>query len=230
MKENSYAHEGKKRGRIFPDEFIPILEKSRLIQPVGLWVLEQALMQCKKWRRYIPDLKVSVNFSLIQFEDKFLAEKICSLLNKTGMPGAALIVELTESVKLQEDERIRSILKHLKMENIQISIDDFGTGYANIGHLQVIGVDEVKIDRCFVRGVEKDTYNYRLISNICEFARESSIKICCEGVETVHELSIVEGLHSDTIQGYLFDMPQDAETIEKTYFCKDTEHYKKREV
>ncbi len=217
------------RGPVYPDEFIPLLEKTGLINPVGIWILEEALTQCKKWRKSIPDLRISVNFSTVQFKDEYIVDKIISALNKTGMPGNALTIEITESIPLHEADRFGNIIKRLKQEGIQIAIDDFGTGYSNIGYLKKLDIDEIKIDRMFVTNIEEDTYNYKLISNTMEFAKMNEIRICCEGVETSKELVVLENLSPDILQGYLFDKPCEVKEFEEAYINKGSEKYKTRQ-
>ncbi len=221
-------YESPVRGKVFPDEFIPVLEHIGLIDKVGLWVLEVALLQCKEWRKYIPDLRVSVNFSALQFNDVVLAEKVHHVLEKTEMPGECLTIEITESVSLQGNEQFYQILKHLKHMGIQIAIDDFGTGYSNLGYLKRLEVDEIKIDRMFISGIQEDTYNYQLIRNTLEFAKANSIRICCEGVEDKKELAVLERLSPDVFQGYLFDKPCEVEQIKSFYLESYTEEFKKR--
>ena len=216
------------RGRVFPDEFIPVLEQSRLIKDVGLWVLQQALMQCKAWREQLPDLHVSVNFSALQFEDPQLAEKVIAKVNEAGLTGDALTVEITESVELHNSPQLLNTMKELKQYHINFAIDDFGTGYANLGYLKKMSVDEIKIDRVFVSGVEKETYNHKLIRNVIEFAKGNDIRTCCEGVENARELVTLERLLPDIIQGYLFDKPCTSEQIEKTYIDASAKAYKER--
>ncbi len=221
-------YNSKTRGRVFPDEFIPVLEQSRLIKDVGMWVLKQALEQCKKWRKSIPMLRVSVNFSALQFEDALLGEKVIDVINKVGLSGDALTIEITESVELHNSERLINIIKFLKEFNVNFAIDDFGTGYSNLSYLKQLNIDEIKIDRIFVSGIEKDTYNHKLISNVIEFAKVNSIRTCCEGVESTRELATLELLLPDIIQGYLFDKPNTAEFIEKTYINPSSNEYNER--
>ena len=218
----------KTRGRLFPNIFIPLLEQSRLIEQVGLWVLETALRQCKAWRKNIPDLRVSVNFSTVQFEDKHLSEKIVDILKETDMQGDALTVEITESIQYHKNENFDNNLRLLKEYGIGIAIDDFGTGYSNLGYLKQIDIDEIKVDRSFVSGIERNTYNYKLVSNVMEFAKANSIRICCEGVETNEELATLEGLGPDKIQGFLFDMPRPVGEIEEKYMNSGSKEYNGR--
>ena len=221
-------YHSKTRGRVFPDEFIPVLEQSGLIKDVGMWVLKQALAQCKKWRETLPGLRVSVNFSVLQFEDNDLAEKVVDAIKQVGLTGDALTVEITESMEIHNSEQIMNAVKYLKEYQINFAIDDFGTGYSNLGYLKQMNVDEIKIDRVFVSGIEKDTYNHKLISNVIEFAKGNAIRTCCEGVESTRELVTLELLLPDIIQGYLFDKPNTAEMIEKTYINASSEEYIQR--
>ncbi|MBQ4137226.1 MAG: EAL domain-containing protein [Clostridia bacterium] len=217
-----------KRGRVFPDEFIPILEQSGLIEPVGMWVLKRALAQCKEWRKSIPNLQVAVNFSSVQFDDQRLGERIVEALKEADMPGSALTVELTESLRLNQNQHYYDIIKYIKSYGVRFSIDDFGTGYSNLGYLKQLDVNEIKIDRSFVSEIEKNTYNYHLISNVIEFAKSNSIHACCEGVETAKELSVLEPLQADFFQGYLFDKPCTPEEITKKYIHSDSDKFKAR--
>ena len=217
-----------KRGRVFPDEFIPLLEQSGLIDPVGMWVLETSLAQCKKWREDIPELQVAVNFSSVQFEDRRLGEKIVEALKSAELPGNALTVELTESVQLNENKHYYNLIQYIKSYGVRFSIDDFGIGYSNLGYLKQLDVNEIKIDRSFVSEIEKNTYNYRLISNVIEFAKNNSIHACCEGVETAKELSVLEPLQADVFQGYLFDKPCTADEISLKYIHTSSDEYRAR--
>ena len=216
------------RGRVFPDEFIPVLEQSRLIKTVGLWVLRQALKQCKQWRETLPGLRVSVNFSALQFEDEHLAEKVIAEIKSAGLTGDALTVEITESIELHSSEVLLHTIKQLKEYHVNFAIDDFGTGYSNLGYLKQLNIDEIKIDRVFVSGIEKDTYNHKLISNVIEFAKGNAIRTCCEGVENAEELVTLELLLPDIIQGYLFDKPNTAEAIQRAYIDPSSEEYRQR--
>ncbi len=216
------------RGQVFPDEFIPILEQSRLIKTVGMWVLKRALKQCKEWRKSIPDLRVSVNFSVLQFDDETLSETVLKTIKEIDLPTDALTIEITESIELHSSDNIMNVIKKLKEHHINFAIDDFGTGYSNLGYLKQLNIDEIKIDRVFVSGIEKDTYNHKLISNVIEFAKENSIRTCCEGVENTQELATLELLLPDIIQGYLFDKPSTIDNIEKTYIDSNADQYKQR--
>lgn len=216
------------QGDVYPNEFIPLLEQSKLIHQVGMWTLETALLQCKQWRKTMLDFRISVNFSAVQLMDREIAEKVLDVLAKTEMPGEALTIELTESTQLQGTKHFSEIFRRWRDAGIEISIDDFGTGYASMSYLKDLDVNEIKIDRMFVRGVEEATYNYRLISNMIEFAKNNAIRICCEGVEDVRELTVLEGLSPNLIQGYLFAKPCKKEAFEQTFINRTTEEYREQ--
>lgn len=220
-------YNSKVKGRVFPDMFIPLLEESKLIMPVGRWVLETALVQCKQWRNAYPQFRISVNFSTVQLREKDIAQKVLEILEKVGLPGSALTIEITESIQMQEMQYFGNIFKLWRGMGIEISIDDFGTGYANMSYLSQLEVDEIKIDRMFVKGIKEATYNYRLVNNMIDFAKMNSLRICCEGVEDVHELAVLEGLSPNLLQGYLFDKPCESEEFEKFYINKESTEYQK---
>ncbi len=217
-------------GNIYPDEFIPLLEQSKLIKQVGMWTLETALRQCKKWRETIPDFHISVNFSVVQLEDKDVAERVLDILDKVGIPGSALTIELTESIQIQSISQLTPIFKNWRNAGIELSIDDFGTGYASMSYLKQLDVNEIKIDKMFVRDVEEATYNYRLISNMIEFAKNSGMRVCCEGVEDMRELTVLEGLSPSLFQGYLFSKPREAESFEHAYIDSSAPEYREWEA
>ncbi len=216
-------------GEVYPDQFIPLLEQSKLINQVGLWILEEALLQCKKWRETVKNFHISVNFSVVQLKEKNIAEKVLEILEKTGLPGNVLTIEITESQQLHESRHFRSIIRTWRAAGIEVSIDDFGTGYASMSYLKELDINEIKIDRLFVSGIEEATYNYRLISNMIEFAKSNAIRICCEGVETTRELVVLETLSPTLIQGYLFSKPCESDGFEHTFIDNTAEEYKRKE-
>lgn len=220
--------ESKTKGQIFPDQFIPVLEQTGLISEVGIWVVNEALRKCKQWREFIPDFKISVNISPKQLEKKRIAAQITRLLTKHGLPGEALILEITESAQLDENEDVYAILTKLRQVGIQIAIDDFGTGYSNLGNLKHLHANILKVDRVFIRDIKENGYNYNLIHNVIEFAKSNSLKVCLEGVENKSELIVLSGLQPDIFQGYLFDKPCSEESLEAKYFISNTEEYAKR--
>ena len=203
------------QGEAFPPSaFIPLLEQTGMICDVGLWMMRQVLNQCRKWRRQIPDLRISVNMSYPQFCQPDIDRQVISLLKESGLPGHALTIELTESMQLMNSPAVNRILQQWKAVGIEISVDDFGTSYSSLSRLQEIRVDEIKIDRCFVQDVHHSAYNYRLLKNMLELAASSQIRICCEGIEKVEELAVLKELLPDILQGFLFSRPLTPEDFE----------------
>lgn len=196
-----------RRGEVSPAEFIPILEDSGLIYPVGLWVMRQALEQCAVWRKVWPQFHISVNMSYRQLAIATVQADVLAAVKASGLPGSALTIEVTESMQLLDYPQLNDIFRAWKRQGIEISVDDFGTGYSSLGRLKEIEVDEIKIDRCFIRDIQKSAYNYRLVSNMLELADSCQIRVCCEGVETAEELSVLEDLRPALYQGFLFGKP-----------------------
>lgn len=214
------------RGNVSPVEFIPVLEKTELIAVVGEWVLHKALEQCKEWRKYRKDFSVSVNFSYFQLRNKIIADHIIHLLEKLQLPGNALTIEITESIQLQDYRFFNRIFYKLEKYGVGISIDDFGTGYSSLSYLKSVAINEVKIDRCFVSGIQYSAYNYRLIANVVDLAHSAGIRVCCEGVETEEELKALKELNPDILQGYLFSKPCTVEELETAWFREESREYR----
>ena len=210
-------YDSMERGFVSPTEFIPLLEQSESICIVGEWVLENALRACKEWRKQLPDFCMSVNVSYVQLMEKDVVRMVIDKLEKIGLPGSALILEVTESMQLQDYEYFNNIFSQWRSYGIQISIDDFGTGYSSLSYLKSIEVDEVKIDRCFIRQIQFSDYNYRLFHNTIDLAHSANIMVCCEGVEKEEELSVIEELSPDTLQGFLFAKPCSADQFTMDY-------------
>ena len=213
---------------VSPAKFIPILEQSGLICEVGNWVLKTAAKQCASWRKIFKDFHISVNISYVQLCQKNIAETVFDIIKEAGIPGKALTLEVTESMELQDYSYFNKIFYEWKRQGIHIAIDDFGTGYSSLGYLKSIDVDEMKIDRCFVRQSNCNNYNYRLLSNIIKLAHSAQMQVCCEGIETEEELGTLQQLRPDLLQGFLFAKPYTKEEFEKKYICKENPEYQER--
>lgn len=216
------------RGMVSPVEFIPILEQSNLICAVGLWILEEALQQCVVWRKTAPDFHVSVNVAYTQLRDQNMAQQFLYIINKSGLLGEALTLEVTESMELHDYPEINKIFGQLKSIGVELSVDDFGTGYSSLSRLKELEVDEIKIDRCFVRDIHNSAYNYRLLSNVLEWAMKSKIRVCCEGVENCDELAVIRQLRPQMLQGFLFSKPCSVEEFTNLYIDQNSPEYRGR--
>lgn len=210
-------YESRSGERIPPDQLIPVLEQTGMICQVGLWVLETALRQCKKWRKVLDHFHISVNVSYTQLLEEGVENKFLQLLKEVDLPGDALTLEVTESMQIHDYPVLNHIFEKLKQEGVQISVDDFGTGYSSLSRLKDLQIDEIKVDRCFITNIHEGSYNYHLVSNVVEMAAKSNMQVCCEGVETEEELGVLKQINPCLLQGYLFSRPLPAEDFEEKY-------------
>lgn len=192
---------------ISPMEFIPILEESGLIIPVGKWVLRQALALCKECRKSHPDFRVSVNLSYVQILKSAIIDEILGDLQESGVSANGLLVELTESGFLESSAAIKRVWDCLRENGIAIALDDFGTGYSNLQSISSMTPNVVKIDRGFTVKALNNAYEWNLLSNIIQMVHSLSIQICIEGIETMEELTSMKTLGPDYIQGYYYGRP-----------------------
>ncbi|HYC93546.1 MAG TPA: PAS domain S-box protein [Thermoanaerobaculia bacterium] len=202
------------QGLILPEDFIPLAEETQLIVPIGAWVLRTACRQMKAWheaghRR----LRVAVNLSPRQFEDRGLVAAVESVLAETGFPAPFLDLEITESTAMQNAELTLAILNRLKEMGIRISIDDFGTGYSSLSYLKRFPIDTVKIDQDFVRDLTTD--DAAIISAVISMARALNLRVIAEGVETEEQLDFLRREQCAEMQGYLYSQPLAAAEFEE---------------
>lgn len=210
----SFVCEGE---RISPSEFIPILEESGLIIPVGLYAMRCAMQASIRARRQEPSFEIHVNISYVQIKRSDLYGEAMSLLNETGADPAGLVFEITESGFLMDDAKLMTVLNAFRDAGIKIAIDDFGTGYSNFIYLKDARLDIVKLDKVFVANALVNETEYRLLKRIVGIVHELGMKICLEGVETMSELTIFSNDHvTDYVQGYVFGRPaSETELLER---------------
>lgn len=203
-------------GEVFPSEFIPLLEESRLITQVGAWILEESVRQFRIWRRQVPDFAMSVNVSYIQLKENALLEYL-KTRQWDDLPAGQLVLELTESCWVPNLQFLNQEFEELRAMGYGIAIDDFGTGYSSLSHLKELPANVLKVDRSFVTGIHKGSYEYIFLEYIIKLAHSIGLKVCVEGVETEEEFDIVKQTLPDYIQGYLFGRPVSASGFEKLY-------------
>ena len=206
-----------KYGQVPPDQFIPILEESGLIIPVGKWIFEQALGACACWIKKDPDFVISVNLSYVQLEDAGFIDFMERTVLSSGVPPANVVVEMTESYIASNINRVEGIFDRIRSFGMKIAMDDFGTGYSSLGILKKIPADIVKIDRIFVKDVQTSHFDLTFIKFIVELCHDVGIEVCLEGVETEGEYEAVKPHAVDFIQGYLFGKPVSIEEFERRY-------------
>ncbi len=204
-----------RHGLVSPADFIPIAEETGLITTLGEWVLETACRQVLQWRqRGAPELRVAVNISGRQFQDKALLQRIQQILDEVGLPTDGLELEITESVIMDDVEKAVDILNQLRRMGIKISIDDFGTGYSSLAYLKKFPLHSLKIDQSFVRDLEEDSDDAAIVSSIISMAQGLSLGVVAEGVETQGQLDFIKNRACQQVQGYFFSKPVSAEAFE----------------
>ncbi len=208
---------GKKHGNVSPAVFIPIMEESGLIIPVGRYVLWEAAKMCKKWKQYIPDFHVNINLSYVQIRKSDLMQDVDRCIKEVGISPDSLMLELTESGYIETDSRIMDLFQELKEKKINLAIDDFGTGYSNMRYLEEIAAKTVKIDRSFVVQALHNEYDYIVISHIIDMVHSVGSSVCLEGIEYEHELEKMKQTKPDMIQGYFFGKPCSPEEFEEKF-------------
>lgn len=202
---------------VSPVEFIPILEDTGLIIPLGKWILRQALGLCKEVHKINPDFKVTVNLSYVQVLKSDVLLDIVSGIREFGLSPDNLVVEITESGLLEENPNLRRFCRGLHNYGIQLALDDFGTGYSNFHYLHNLRPSLIKIDRSFTASALQNEYEYGLLQQMIDMAHNIDMRLCTEGIETTEELESIVRLEPDFIQGYYFGRPCPAKELLSRY-------------
>ncbi len=201
------------RGIIAPDQFIEVAEESGLVVPMGRWVLDQALHTVAQWRRVLPRARspyVSVNVSVRQFRTPGFVDQVRTSLAYAGVPPQALMLEITETLLMGDDEQIWADLAVLQEMGVRIAIDDFGTGYSSLGYLRQRPIDVVKIDKTFIDDIVDDPQQLTLVSGIVSLAHSLNLTVVAEGIESERHRDVLAQLGCPLGQGYLYSSPVDA--------------------
>ena len=198
-------------GLIPPGEFIPLLEETGLIVPVGEWVIRKACAQAMAWQHASRQpVSMAVNLSARQFKLPGLAERVATILKETGLDPASLELEMTEGLLMENTESSTVTLGQLESMGIKISIDDFGTGYSSLAYLKRFPIGVLKIDRSFVRDVTTDPEDAAIARAIIALAHSLNLEVVAEGVETTEQLTFLRAHGCDVAQGFLISRPMDA--------------------
>ncbi|MEY9093571.1 putative bifunctional diguanylate cyclase/phosphodiesterase [Paenibacillus sp. RC84] len=201
-------------GYIPPSDFIPVAEECGLILSVGIWVLQTACRQAKKWQASgAAPFKVAVNVSTKQLQQPFFAEHVLSIMKEVELEPAWLELEITESVLLDDVRSIKECLLKLKEAGICISIDDFGTGYTSLNYLREYPFDKVKIDRAFIEDINRDLNGKRIASAIISLAHSLHMDVVAEGIENELQYQYLLGENCNEGQGYYFSRPLPADSL-----------------
>jgi EAL domain-containing protein (putative c-di-GMP-specific phosphodiesterase class I) len=202
------------RGVVSPAGFVSIAEETGLIVPIGRWVLLDACRRAAQWNylgEHAPT--VSVNLAAKQLNEDGLLDDVRWALHSSGLDPRRLVLEITESDVMREPEVARVKLESLKKLGIRLAIDDFGTGYSSLSYLQYFPVDELKIDRSFIKRIETGDRDAALVRTIVSLARSLNVEVVAEGVEEIAQERYLRDIDCDIGQGYLYSRPLPAADV-----------------
>ena len=205
-------------GMIPPDDFIPLLEKNGQVSLVDKYVWEEAARQIVKWReQYGVTIPVSVNLSRVDVFDPVLEGILDRILEYNMLDHDSLKLEVTESAYTENADQVIQVVKSLREKGYQVEMDDFGTGYSSLNMLSSMPVDVLKMDRQFVRNIEKNEKDVKLVALILDIAKSLKIPVIAEGVETENQIRLLKELGCKVVQGYYFSKPLHASEFEAVY-------------
>ncbi len=197
------------RGFVSPGEFIPVVEDSGLIVPIGEWVLRTACQQIKDWQKQgLPPMRMAVNLSARQFRQPNLFDMVKDILEETGIEPHLLELEITEGLLMENIDETIEVLGRLRKLGVFVSLDDFGTGYSSLNYLHRFPIHALKIDQSFVRRINRrDDGNGEIAATVVNLARSLNLSVIAEGVETEEQYEFLKDLNCDYAQGFLFSRP-----------------------
>ncbi len=196
-------------GLVPPDAFIPVAEETGLVVPIGWFVMERALRHLAAWRQATGshDLAVAVNLSSRHFAQPDMVDQVADLLNRLGMEGRDLHLEITETSLMRGLDDVERSLRRLKETGVSVHVDDFGTGYSSLAYLCRLPIDRLKVDRSFVSRMGESAENVEVVRAIIRLARNLSMGVVAEGVETEDQLAALREMGCELVQGYFFSRP-----------------------
>jgi diguanylate cyclase (GGDEF)-like protein len=203
------------RGDIPPSVFVPIAERSGAIVALGLWVLERACLDLRSWDELCPgnELRITVNVSARQLRDTAVGPQIARVLHRTKVDPRRLVLEVTESLLMDDDEAAAATLWQLRGLGIRIAVDDFGTGYSSLSRLVDLPLDDLKIDRTFISELGRSDAGATIINAAVAMAHGLDLNVVAEGVENTEQLEFLQQAGCDQAQGFLFSAPIPAEAV-----------------
>ncbi len=198
-------------GLLYPEEFINVAEESRLIVPLGCWVLSNVCEEMLRWQKQgLPKIVVSLNISPVQLEDEDFADQFIETLAAYDLSGDLFEIEITENILIRGEEKVSAMLRKLRSAGVSVTLDDFGRGYASLSYLQSFPVDSLKIDRSFVRDIGSKQHQGSIVDGIAMMAKGMQMNISAGGVENRDQLDYLVNLGCHQVQGYFFSPPVSA--------------------
>ena len=205
-------------GLISPSKFIPLAEATRLIVPIGEWLLRSACKETIKLHdEGLEKFSIAVNVSLSQLKEKGFPETVAKILEETGLEPEYLELEITETVAMDNVKESVKVLDELKAIGVQLSIDDFGTGYSSLEHLRRMPIDLLKIDMSFIKNIVENPDDRKIVSTIIGIAHGFNSEVIAEGVESIEQLKLLTSLGCDKVQGFFFSKPVPASELKDCY-------------
>ena len=208
-------------GFLSSTEFVPLAEYLGLINPIGNHVLQKACQQCKEWNDKGFDYTVSVNLSVIQLLQNDIVEIVENALKQTRLKPEHLMLEVTESLAINDMERMKRILGRIRELGVKIALDDFGTGYSSLNHVHEIAFDMIKVDQSFVKDLDEDEYSQCFIRLVSELSETLGASVCVEGIENLRQYNVLKSMKVKYAQGFYFDRPMPAKDFDRKY-CRKT--------
>jgi len=202
------------QGLIPPDRFIPLAERTGVIAPLTDWVLGEAIRQCRAWQRAGRLLAVSVNLSMWNLHDLALPDRVAALLREHGVSPAWLRLELTESALMADPERALAVVARLSGLGVGLAVDDFGSGYSSLAYLKTLPVDELKIDKGFVREMATDATDAAIVASTVALGHALGLRVVAEGIEDRATWDLLVEMGCDVAQGYYMSRPLPATDLQ----------------
>jgi EAL domain-containing protein (putative c-di-GMP-specific phosphodiesterase class I) len=200
------------RGLVSPLDFIPIAEETGLIIPIGRWVIEEAAKQAKRWQAASPHgeaFTMSVNVSARQLMRAEIVDEVASVLRESGIPPQTLILEITESVLMNDRSAAIARLTQLRELGVRVAVDDFGTGYSSLGYLSSLPIDILKIDKSFIDRVAAGSEDSAIAKAVIKLGNSLSLTVVAEGIEAADQATALRAMQCQRGQGFYFSEPLD---------------------
>lgn len=193
---------------VFPDDFIPVLEKNGFITELDMYMLEQACKVLKEWKtKGYPQIRIAVNQSRIVFYKQGYLSQLRKITQKYGVDPSQIVLEVTEGISIENIDEMADVIRELHNMGFTVSMDDFGSGYSSLNILKDLAIDELKLDKVFLSETREEEKGAVIMKNIISLAKELHITTVAEGIETKDQEEFLKGIHCDIGQGYYYSRP-----------------------